>query len=415
MKDCKKLIYRYLPPDEVGLKYRFWNDTHGPHLDPLQWSGPADHNGFPLPTANPPDYEGVSNVGSVSDAAITDPNEALRYSIIEGWVNLPPGTTHIRDANGNTGELGMILTAKCCGGILTEQAGGNHTVNTSGADRSVMDVVPATEGWLYIYSPQSDSSAFHGIQLQYSTDGGTTFANVPEKQPDTPVVQCIEVTSCTELTEGWQLKRPRECCEASYITDGGGLSEEEVLALLPEPIVVPEQEICTGDFVDVTGRAGWLPTWTPIYTANSGTIIEDWLQISTAEVSPNCATDITVNVSLGNSYMLLRNMYGRSWFDVRLLINGTAVTTFTFQNYHYDRSSTPTDSVIQNKMRPLGSTHFARASVPAGASITVELRRRHNFVIGPAAGATPYGRLISGLRAHFNVHYSPINIVTGRI
>ena len=190
-----------------------------------------------------------------------------------------------------------------------------------------------------------------------------------------------------------------------------------ICTLEETPIEHPEQEICTGDFVDVTSRTGWLHTWSPTYTDNSGTILDGYNQVSTTEVSPNCITDMTVNVSLGNSYMLLRNMRGRVWYDVRLLVNGAAVTTWTFQNYHYEdnRTGTSTDNTIQEFITPLGSAHFARTNVPAGATITVEIQRRHNFTTGPGNGSNPHGRVISGLRAHFNVHYSPTQIVTGRI
>ena len=188
-----------------------------------------------------------------------------------------------------------------------------------------------------------------------------------------------------------------------------------ICTLEDTPVVHPEQEICRGDFVDVTSRTGWLHTWTPIYTASTGTIIEDWRQVSTTETSPDCDTDITVNVSLGNSYIQTRNMWGRVWYDIRLVVNGVAVTTYTFQNYHYEDNVGGTNLV--DDMVPLGSAFFARPSVPAGSTIAVEILRRHNFVAGSTQGnaATPFGRVISGLRAHFNVHYSPTQIVTGRL
>lgn len=405
-----QLIYRYEPATTPGLNVRLWDNTHGPHLDPLEWTGPLDINGFPLPTSTAPDLITINNSTNINDS-----NSGLanaRYTIIDGWAELPEGTTHIRDNNANTGEYGMVLSSTCCGSILIEQAGGNHAVNTSGVDRTLMDSVPASEGWLYVYSPQSDSGAANGLDLEYSTDGGTTWINVPTKQPNTPVVECQEISSCDPIPEGWQLKPLKECCDATY-QSGGGLSEDEVIALIPPPVVVPDQEICTGDFVDVSSRAGWLHTWTPTYNANSGTIVEDYVQVGSAEISPNCVTDITVNVSLGNSYFQLRNMYGRAWYDVRLLINGAAVTTFTFQNYHYEDDLS--EANLSDDISPLGSAHFARTNVPAGATITVEIARRHNFVAGNAVIAAPFGRVISGLRAHFNVHYSPIQIVTGRV
>jgi len=136
------------------------------------------------------------------------------------------------------------------------------------------------------------------------------------------------------------------------------------------------------------------------------------VQISTAEVSPDCDTDITVNANMGMAYYQLRNMWGRAWFDVRLLINGAAVTTYTFQTYLYEDDLNQTN--LDDDIMPIGTVHFARASVTAGSTVTVEVRRRHNFVAGNAAVAAPFGRIISGLRAHFNIHYTPTAVVTGR-
>lgn len=230
-----RTIYRYIPPVESGLNYRFWDSTHGPHLDPLEWEGPADFNGFPLPTASAPTFSGISNATSISDAGESNPNIAARYGIIDGWIYLPEGTTNLRDNNSNTGELGMVLTAGCCGGSLTEQPGGNHTVNTGTADRGLMDSTPFGEGWYKIYSPHSDLSAFSGLDLEYSTNGGASWSEVTVQQPTIPRVECQEISACDPIPEGWGIKALQECCEGNY-SIGGGLSEDEVLALIPPPI-----------------------------------------------------------------------------------------------------------------------------------------------------------------------------------
>jgi len=175
---------------------------------------------------------------------------------------------------------------------------------------------------------------------------------------------------------------------------------------------IPIQEICLGDFIDSSARTGWIFPWTESFTTNSGTVTEDWVQVSTQERSPNCLTDITVNACMGNSYVQARNAWARIWYDIRLLINGVATTTYTFQNYHYRDDLGSTN--LNDDIIPMGSVHFSRASVPANASVTVEMRRRYNFVIGAATVSQPFVREIGGLRSHFNVHYSPIQIVTGR-
>ena len=191
------------------------------------------------------------------------------------------------------------------------------------------------------------------------------------------------------------------------------LAQPTVTAPPSEPAAVPDQEVCTGDFTDTSARTGWLHPWTPFITANTGTVNEDWIQVSTAETSPECVTDITVNLDMGNSYIMAQNVWVRLFYGARLLIDGVQVSAYALQKYHYEDDTG--NANLGDYMTPLGSVHFARSNVPAGAVITVEMQRSYNMVMGPAAVGITRGRVIGGLRAHFNVHYSPINIVTGRV
>ena len=175
---------------------------------------------------------------------------------------------------------------------------------------------------------------------------------------------------------------------------------------------LPEQVVCKGNFSDVSTRSGSLHNWTESYSENSGTIIEDWVRIGGVEVSPDCLTDLTVNGTFGNSYIQARNMWGRAWFDVRLMINDVAVNTYTLQCQHYSDNIGSTN--FSDDSIALGSFHFARASVAAKAEIAVEIARRHNFTAGPASVVAPLGRVLSGSRAHYNVLYVPVEVVTGR-
>lgn len=233
-----KLIYRYEPAIE-GLNARFWDATHGDHLDPLEWAGPSDPlTGFPLPVAAAPDVTTVNNSTSV-----TDSNSGLvgaRYGIIDGWIELPEDATHLRDNNANTGELGMVLMATCCGGVLNEKAGGNHEVNTSGVDRTVMDSSRISGGWYYIYSPQSDSGAANGLQLQYSTDNEATWLAVPVRRANRPIVEIREIPSCSAVPEGWQIKPLTSCCQPIYLPPVA--RPEPVLPATELPIADNEQD-----------------------------------------------------------------------------------------------------------------------------------------------------------------------------
>ena len=219
----KKIIYRYALPDIAGYNYRFWDNTNGPNLDPLQWSGPLDNNGFPLPTANPPTIQGISNDANLRDNAV--PNGiAARYGIIDGYIILPEGSTHVRDANANTGELGMVLYGNCCGGDLTEAEGGNHSGGQT--DSSLMEPTAVSSGVFRFYSPQSDLSAFQGLFIQYSVSGDNGPWITPDvRYPEIPQVEFMEIDACDLIPEGWSLLKPKECCEPLYSTSGGGAAQ----------------------------------------------------------------------------------------------------------------------------------------------------------------------------------------------
>jgi len=204
-------------------------------------------------------------------------------------------------------------------------------------------------------------------------------------------------------------------------------SDNQILSFLPNgnlaisggnDVVIPHpnQEICNGPFVDITGRTGWSFPWTDIFTANSGTITDDWVQISSTETAPNCPTDIMVTADGGEIYTQLVNARMYHWIDFRLLVNSVAVATNTYDNYNYEdkRVSTATTAgqpnhlLIQNSKQWIAS----RNNVPAGATVTVEMRRRYNFNGFQAGGR---GRTIGGLRAKVGIVYQPRNIVTGRV
>lgn len=402
LESMKRLVYRL--PEADGMTVRNWlepPDSVAHDVVSNIWTGSNDADTHFQSHPNAP--TAVLN----EDWVWGGPSDQT-----EGWGYielLQP--TWVKDQNQNTGERGDVHFGECCGNPRLLQ---ETLVNTPSADRVILDPVLLPAGIHYLYVRISDASANGGFQLQQSATETGTYANFSGRSwTEKPYVQCMAVPVCEPVPEGWSETPPKICDPVFTPVASGGLTEAEVLALIPPPVVVPNQEICTGDFVDVSSRSGWLHTWTTFYTANSGTVVDGWVQVGSAEVSPNCVTDMTVNVSLGNSYMQLQNANGRVWYDVRLLVNGVAVTTFTFQNYHYEDDIGTTN--LDDDITPLGSAHFARSNVPAGATITVEIQRRHNFVMGGAANGTARGRVISGLRSHFNVHYSPTQIVTGRV
>ena len=411
-KSCaKKTVYRYQPSAVQGLKYRWWSDEAGPHLDPLEWAGPPDANCFPLPTAAEPDFEGVSTSSNINDSN-SGAGDA-RYGIIEGWVELPDGVTHIRDNNGNTGELGMVLIGDCCGN-LAEQAGGNHTANTNGADRTLMDAVPITSGWHYIYNPQSDASAFAGLDLEYSTDNQATWNEVDVMQPEAPEVEAMEISECDDIPEGWSLIQPQVCCQPKYNPPSDQLTAEEINALVVHP-PFPEQISCTGPFEVSNNRTGWWTGWTPIIQdANVPNTISDWYNVGTAVTSPDCITDVTFDVNFGSHYFISRRIRTYFWIDFQLLINGVAVQTRTFDIYHYfDETTDLNPDVIENiqyNLKHVGSREDGRLNIPAGSTLQVQARTRYQAV---SFQPSSYWRYIGGLRSNTSFHFSPKQIVIG--
>lgn len=239
-----KTVYSY--STTPGFNYLEWNLDSGPHKDPRDWDGPVHSaTGYNLPTATPATISGINNDANVGDAENTDPNEGMRYGVYWGWVNLP-ANAQIRDNNQNTGELGFIAFASCCD-ILTEGPGGN-TVNTSTPDRGLLDPVAAPEGWVFVTAQISDQSAFHGMQLQVSTDNGVSWANISaaDTTATNPEVVTQSVKACEEVVAPWQEQPLFPCCTPKPLGSGsGGLSEDDVNALIaaqdhddPEPSTV---------------------------------------------------------------------------------------------------------------------------------------------------------------------------------
>ena len=116
---------------------------------------------------------------------------------------------------------------------------------------------------------------------------------------------------------------------------------QEQVDNIPAPTPHLVQEICTGPFLDRTGRTGWILPWTDAHTADTGTVEDDWVQISTAETSPDCLTDASFFIDSGEIYHQIESARAYHWLDFRVLVNGIAVITETYDNYLYidDRHS----------------------------------------------------------------------------
>lgn len=300
LDEAKRIpIYRYSDATP-GLAYEFFLPAAGPHLDPLEWSGPPDpDSGFPNPTTAAPDSAGVStstNIRDTNDGGIT-----ARYGKIKGWIYLPPGTTHIRDNNTNTGELGMVLIGGCCGGALIEQPGGNHDTNTGTADRTMLDATPIGEGWYYMFNPSSDLSAVQGLDLEFSVNNQANWSNVGAnnsiQQVERPMVMVQFIGLCDDVPEGWQLEPLNDCCQPKWQASGG-LGESAVLALLPQPATTAPlanqdgvPNLRTGDIGASTQFALADHKHPIVKLANPGDIIPTFAGSAGAEMTQALITD----------------------------------------------------------------------------------------------------------------------------
>ena len=166
---------------------------------------------------------------------------------------------------------------------------------------------------------------------------------------------------------------------------------------------------CSGDFENGTGRTGWWRGWTAVtQNANVPNTLTDWVNISNARTSPDCITDMTYNVNLGNHLIYIRRIRAYVWVDYRLLINGAAVNTKTYHSYLYEdeRNDTNPDVIpaVQYQIRSAGSGHGYRLNVPASSTVQIQARVRYQ-----AVGFQPssYFRYIGGLRSEVNFSFNP--------
>lgn len=170
----------------------------------------------------------------------------------------------------------------------------------------------------------------------------------------------------------------------------------------PEPTAI---ECCDGPFVLESNRSSWWAPWTGIVQGNQGTqTAVQWRTIGTNSVTaPECETDLGFTAFLGSHYLRLRDARVYSWFDVRLLVNGAAVWTRTFDVYWYvDHQHV--DGGVPIDIFPGATVTGHRLAIPAGATVEAQVQYRWNV---NGAGADAYARYIGGLRSRALYHFHP--------
>jgi len=224
--------------------------------------------------------------------------------------------------------------------------------------------------------------------------GFITLSDIPTNLDNDPTNELQTLSTTVNAATG-----------TTAITISGG----NTINIIHPPAPTLSEIYCSGDYETGTGRTGWWQGWTAVtQNANVPNTLLDWVNISNARTSPNCITDMTFNVDLGNHLIYSRRNRSYVWIDYRLLINGVAVTTKTYHKYIYEdeRDDTNPDVIApqQYQMRPAGSGHGYRLNVPASSTVQVQARVRYQ-----AVGFQPssYFRYIGGLRSEANFSFNP--------
>lgn len=178
--------------------------------------------------------------------------------------------------------------------------------------------------------------------------------------------------------------------------------------------VVPKVQLI-GPMTKALYGGNWLwGGWTPIYTADTAGNVEDgWVTAftTTAPVTNDGSAgvvDVAFNGNFGQKLNYCRECITREFFGWRVLINGVAVGTRATSVVYYDDKRTGLGDETINPLlyKPIGDWHWVRSSVPTGAAIEVQYRRRHRVLSGQT---NTYARFIGGVYRELNVHFSPRN------
>lgn len=204
------------------------------------------------------------------------------------------------------------------------------------------------------------------------------------------------------------------CVDAEYINGlvdhPAQLTAEEINALVIHPDV-PELTKCVGPFEISNNRTGWWTGWTPItQNANVPFTTSDWFNVGAAVTSPSCITDVTYDIDFGNHYVVSRKIRTWIYIDYRLLVNGAAVQTRTFEIYHtIDEAQSVQQSIqnIQYNLQNIGDTEGGRLNIPASATVQIQARQRYRATSSTAGS---YFRYIGGLRSNASFHFAPKEI-----
>lgn len=175
-----------------GVRIQTWQTSAVPYDNDLNvtFSGPEDLNCMPT-HPNTADVDTIDTNWSHVDATYGagGTGAPVSQTVASGWVIFPE-TVLLRDNNGSV-ETGRVYLGKC--GEKPKIV--SEWVNTNTNPNPFAEVGP---GLYFIGVQISDPSANSGFNLQYSTDNGASFSNVPTTwlSSDKPKVSCERVEVC---------------------------------------------------------------------------------------------------------------------------------------------------------------------------------------------------------------------------
>lgn len=277
-----------------------------------------------------------------------------------------------------------------------------------------------TDGSPWCYNPGSVNLPLNllGTEVNAQSQSGTN-ANSDWGQVITFNTTTVDIRSYVWDTYNFEA-RPRSIeCELPVCEVVDDLKDQVKSLQTAVPTEIPEHIICTGPFIDCTNRSGWIGSAGTVHTTNSGSqTLFGWTKVGGSGVltSPDCLSDMKVDLNLGHIYFYLRRMRAYFWVDVRLLVNGVVVTTQTVDKYLYTdaRDNTPLTGTapLELNLNDTGNTQFCTYNVDPNSVIEAEAQVRYNF--NGAQQPNAYGRIIRwGLRSKVSTIAMPRNILTG--
>ena len=167
-------------------------------------------------------------------------------------------------------------------------------------------------------------------------------------------------------------------------------------------------QTCTGTFENCSNSSGNRFV-RPASTVNLTWEYTDWARVGVSTVtSPDCVTDLQVVANLGDRYFQNDNSCIYSYFDTRLLIDGSVVLTRVAATYDYECSFSDR---LDIDLDDISTVTFHRDDIPVDAVIEVEFRMRSLYA--SMTNPSPSARIVwSGIKSEASFSFHEEMVVT---